>query len=85
MNFEEDRARRHRDDAEKRGGSTYIAGVAAGDLIDEAESQGIGILGMDGFLVGEFTYQALSRIADFSIAGSDPRSGFVTWSRSHAA
>lgn len=80
MNFEEDFARRHPHDVEKQGGSIFIAVDIAGQFIDEAEHQGIGILGMDGFLIGEFTYPALSRIADFTIAGNDSRSDFVAWS-----
>jgi len=80
MNFAEDFARRHPHDVEKRGGSTYIAVDVAGDFIDRAEHHGIGILGMDAFLIGEFTYPALGRIADFSIGGNDSRSDFVVWS-----
>lgn len=58
----------------------YIAAEAAGEFINEAEKRGIGILGMDGFLIGGFTYPALGRIADFSIAGRDDRADFVAWS-----
>jgi hypothetical protein len=80
MNFEEDFARRHPNGVEKRGGSILIAVDVAREFINEAEHQGIGIIGMDGFLIGEFTYPALGRIADFATAGNDARSDFVAWS-----
>jgi hypothetical protein len=80
MNFEEDFARRHPDAVERRGGSIYIAFDVAGAFIEEAEHQGIGILGMEGLRIGQFTYPALGRIADFSRAGNDSRSDFVVWS-----
>ena len=76
----EDFASRYPDAVDKRGGSTFIAADYAGRFIDEAEHREIGILGMDGFLIGEFTYPALSRIADFSVAGNDSRSDFAAWS-----
>jgi hypothetical protein len=80
MNFEEDFVRRHPTGVEKRGGSNYIAFDIAGAFIDDAEHSGIGILGMDGFLIGKLTYPALSRIADFSRAGEESRPDFVAWS-----
>lgn len=80
MNFEEDFGRRNPGSVEMRRGSTYIDVDAAGAFIAEAEQRGIGILGMEGFLIGEFTNPALSRIADFSIARSDTRLDFVAWS-----
>jgi hypothetical protein len=61
----EDFADRNPDLAERRGGEIYVDASAASDLINEAESSGIGILGMEGFIIGEATYPALSRIEDF--------------------
>jgi hypothetical protein len=66
--------------AERRGGEIFVAASAAGDLINEAESSGIGILGMEGFIIGEATYPALSRIADFSGGDNQRRPDFVAWS-----
>ena len=65
---------------ERRGGEVFIAASAAGNLINEAESAGLGILGMEGFILGDKTYPALSRIADFSRDGNDQRPDFVAWS-----
>jgi hypothetical protein len=76
----EDFADRNPDLAERRGGEIYVDASAASDLINEAESSGIGILGMEGFIIGEATYSALSRIADFSTDGNDRRPDFVAWS-----
>jgi len=80
MNFEENFARRHPNGVEKQGGLIFIGVEISREFIDDAEHQGIGILGMDGFLIGEFTYPALGRIADFSTDGNDSRSDFVAWS-----
>jgi hypothetical protein len=66
--------------AERRGGEIYVDASAAGDLIDEAESSGIGILGMEGFVISEDIYPALSRIADFSVDDPNRRPDFVVWS-----
>jgi len=75
-----DFAKRNPHLAEIRGGEIFVAASAALDLIDEAESSGMGILGMEGFIVGEATYPALSRIADFSMDGNNRRPDFVAWS-----
>jgi hypothetical protein len=80
MTFEAEFMRRHPNSVEKRGGSTFIAVDIAGDFIAEAERKGIGIIGMDGFLISEFTYPALGRIADFATDGNDSRPDFVAWS-----
>jgi hypothetical protein len=80
MKFEDDFAQRHPNGVEKRGGSTFIAVEIAGDFIAEADRRGIGIIGMDGFLISEYTYPALGRIADFAIDGNDSPPGFVAWS-----
>lgn len=80
MTFKENFARRHPNGVKKQGGLIFIAVEIAREFIDDAEHQGIGILGMDGFLIGEFTYPALGRIADFSTGGNDSRSDFVAWS-----
>jgi hypothetical protein len=42
----------------------YEDAVAA---IDLAQERGLGLLGMDGFFVGESVYVSMSRIADFSL------------------
>lgn len=80
MGLIEDFADRNPHWAEKRGGEVFVAASAAVDLISEAESSGIGILGMEGFIVGEATYPALSRIADFSLDDNSRRPDFVAWS-----
>jgi hypothetical protein len=51
---------------QKRAGETYVSAEMARRLIDEAEAGGVGILGMEGFIIDDATYPALSRIADFS-------------------
>jgi hypothetical protein len=66
--------------AERRGGEIYVAASAAVELINEAESSGIRILGMEGFIIGDRTYPALSRIADFSRDNSQGRPDLVAWS-----
>jgi hypothetical protein len=67
-----------------RGGETFVAADAAVDLIDRAERRGVGILGLEGFLVSESTvYPALSRIADFSRSGTSDL-GFVRRSAAEA-
>jgi hypothetical protein len=80
MGLIEDFAERNPHLAERKGGEIYVAASAAGDLINEAESSGVGILGMEGFIIGEATYPALSRIADFSVDNNKRRPDFVTWS-----
>jgi hypothetical protein len=64
MKFEDDFARRHPNGVEKQGGSIFIAVDIAREFIDEAERQCIGILGMDGFLIGEF--MAYGQVAEAS-------------------
>jgi hypothetical protein len=34
--------------------------------LDEPRQGGIGILGLEGFIIGEATYPAMARIVDFS-------------------
>ncbi len=80
MGMIEDFAARNPHSAEKRGGEIFVDASAAGDLINEAESSGIGILGMEGFIIGEATYPALSRIADLSMDDNNRRPDFVAWS-----
>jgi hypothetical protein len=79
MNLIAEFARRNPHLVDNRGGEIFVAASAALDLINEAESSGIGILGMEGFVVGEATYPALSRIADFSVDSTN-RPDFVAWS-----
>jgi hypothetical protein len=53
------------------GGETFVAAEANPDLVDQAEHHGVGILGLEGFLIdGSTVYPALSRIADFSRSGT---------------
>ena len=50
-----------------RGGEAFVAAEAMDDLLARAESRGVQVLGLEGFLInGEAVFPALSRIADFS-------------------
>jgi hypothetical protein len=80
MGLLEEFALLHPQDVERRGGGTYVAAEVAGRLIDQAEARGIGVLGMEGFIIGKGTYPALSRIADFTRGGGDRRPDFAAWS-----
>jgi len=65
---------------EKRGGETFIAAEVLTELLDEAERRGVGILGLEGFIIGDATYPSLSRIADFSTRLKYSSADFVRWS-----
>jgi hypothetical protein len=80
MGLLEDFAKRNPHLVEKRGREIFIDASAAGDLINEAESSRVGILGIEGFIIGDATYPALSRIADFSMDDNNRRPDFVAWS-----
>ena len=81
----DDFAKRNPRSVERRGGGTYIAPEVAAELIDEAESRGVGVLGMEGFIIGDNgTYPSLSRIADFSMDGANRGPDFVSESCSGA-
>lgn len=59
-------AQRRPDAVVRRGGETLIDIDAADELIDAGERRGIRVLGLEGLLVEDGTYPALSRIADYS-------------------
>jgi hypothetical protein len=80
MGLLEDSAKRNPHLVEKRGRGIFIDASAAGDLINESESSGVGILGIESFVIGDATYPALSRIADFSMDDNNRRPDFVAWS-----
>jgi hypothetical protein len=67
----EEHEEEHPDAVVSRGSKIPVAADAAADLIDRAERGGVGILGLEGFLISVSTvYPALSRIADFSRSGT---------------
>jgi hypothetical protein len=80
MGLLEDFAERNPQLVKEMGGEILIAASAADDLINEAESSGVGILGMEGFIIGDAAYPALSRVADFSMDDNNRRPDFVPWS-----
>lgn len=80
MTVLDDFAQSHPAAVERRGGETFVLATAAQELIDEAEAAEVGILGMEGFLIGRRTYPALGRIADFSRDDQHKRPDFVEWS-----
>ncbi len=57
-----------------RGRETFFTLRAALALVDQAEAAGVPVLGLEGFIVGDHVFPALSRIADSS--GATPAS---TW------
>lgn len=63
-------------------GDIFVRADAAIELIDQAERRGVGILGLEGFLIDEDIYPSLDRIADFSSLGD--ASEFVTKSAARA-
>jgi len=68
-------AAEHPDAVIRHGGEIFVAAEAVSALIAEAEHRGVGILGMEGFLIdGEDVYPSLDRIADFSAGSGSPRS-----------
>jgi hypothetical protein len=75
----------HPTQVEIRGAETFIAAEIALELISEAEQRGIGILGLEGFMIGgKATYPAMGRIADFSRGAEYRIDDFVTWSCAEA-
>lgn len=57
----------HKGDIIYRGGEAFIAAEVVPTLLDQAQEQGLKVLGMEGFLVtSQHVYPALRRIADFS-------------------
>ena len=84
MGVLDDFARSYPEAVESRGGETYVLASVAQELVDRAEAAQVGILGMEGFLIGRQTYPALSRIADFSRDGRETLPRFVEWSCSEA-
>jgi hypothetical protein len=64
----EDFASAHPDLVVQQPGDTFVAADTVIDLIDEAERRGVGILGLEGFLLNDGdVYPSLDRIADFSV------------------
>jgi hypothetical protein len=62
----EEFARQH-PDAVIELGEIFVSAEAMVELIGEAEGRGVGVLGLEGFLIdGADVYPSLDRIADFS-------------------
>jgi hypothetical protein len=62
------------------GGEIFVDATVASDLMDRAESEGVAVLGLEGFLIDESSgaiYPSLERIADFSFIVEDDRARFV--------
>lgn len=77
-------AKAHPGECERRGGEVFVTVEAAQQLVDEAEAVGIAVLGLEGFVIGDATYPALSRIADFSAMPEFHESDVVRWSCAEA-
>jgi hypothetical protein len=82
-NLLEDFATAHPDSFVQHGGDTFVAADAVVDLIDEAERRGVGVLGLEGFLLNDGdVYPSLDRIADYSVLARS--SNFVAMSSDKA-
>ena len=69
----------------RRGGEIYVAAEDALLVFAEARRRGLGVLGLEGFLIDDdYVYPALSRIANFSRDGRTAAPGFVEWSTEQA-
>ncbi len=75
--FISDFATRNSNDVLAKDSEIFIAADIAAAFINEVESRGIGILGIDGFIVGDSVYPSLSRIADFSTLLENNQANFV--------
>lgn len=58
-------ARAHPGECERSGGEAFVTVEGALDLVDQAERQGVAVLGLEGFVIGDRLFPALSRIADW--------------------
>jgi hypothetical protein len=77
-------AEAHPNECERRGGEVFVSVEAALRLLDEVERLGVAVLGLEGFVIGEATYPALSRIADFSRTPEYLQPDFARWSCAEA-
>jgi hypothetical protein len=81
----DDFASRHPTAVIEHAGEVFVAAESAPDLVAEARQRGIGVLGLEGFLIdGDYVYPALSRIADFSRQHHPSEPDFVEWSTTEA-